>query len=405
MGPIANVSAGRVTAPLMGDFGRANATTISSGQVGQGLLGQSLMQRAMEGIANGGRLNAQASRDAIQSARQGFAARGLATGGASLAAEFLNRDRYSRAREFEDLGFAQQAQGQDLTRQFQNVGNQLAASQSNQSAGLQAEIANLQARKDAAIQQGNWEQATAFQNQEAALRADLANQQTSLTTGQFNTSEQNRVGLFNAENTDRVRMSDVSESNRVGMFNSDTALRAAGMNEDAQRAGAVTNNEMLYNAAAYQDGLKTQGLGASLQMAGVQQAANPLFRAAGLDMYGTRGSGTQALGAATTLAGGVADANARIGMFNAGEQNRFSEYNTTANNFALGQNWMMNNTPSFQSGSQGSLFGGLGGMALGAGVGALLAAPTGGMSIPMGMALGGSLGGSAGAGIGGLLGR
>jgi hypothetical protein len=290
MGPIGNVSAQQISAPTMGNFGRANATRISAGQVGTGTLGQSLMQRALSGIARGGRLNEQASRDAIQSARQAFAARGLATGGAAIGAELLNRDRYARQREMEDLAFASGVQGQDLGRQFQNVGNQLAAAQSNQQAAMQAELANLQARYNAAVQQGNWQQAAALANQSATLEADRANQTTAFNVGQAN----------------------MGELNRVNMFNSDANLRAQGMQEDANRVGTVTNNEMLYNAAAYGDALKGQGLGASLQMAGVQQAANPLFRALSFDPYGTRGSGTNALATGSGLAGNVASFNTNM---------------------------------------------------------------------------------------------
>jgi len=256
----------QIQASRMGDFGRATSRDISAGQVEQGTLGQSLMQRAMSGIASGGRLNAEAARDATQSARQAFAARGLGTSGAAMGAELLNRDKYRRSREMEDLQFASGVQAQDLGRQFQNVGNQLNAAQANQGAAMQAELANLQARYNAAVQQGNWDQAAAIENAGNRLRADM-------------------------------------------------------FNEEARRLGTVTNNEMLYNAAGYADALKTQGLGASLQMAGVQQSANPLFRALAFDPYGTRGSGTNALGAASNLAGDVASLNSTERGFNVNAAN------------------------------------------------------------------------------------
>jgi hypothetical protein len=352
MGPIGNVSAQQVTAPTMGDFGRANATRISAGQVGTGTLGQSLMQRALSGIASGGRLNEQASRDAIQSARQAFAARGLATGGAAIGAELLNRDRYARQRELEDLAFAQGVQGQDLGRQFQNVGNTLAADQSNQQAAMQAELANLQARYNAAVQQGDWQQAAAIANQSATLDADKANQTTAFNVGQSNMSELNRVNMFNSENT----------------------LRAAGMQEDANRMGAVTNNELLYNAAGYQDGLKAQGLGASLQMAGVQQSANPLFRALAFDPYGTSGSGTNALTGGVNLANNVASLNSSENGFNVNARN-----------------WA-NFEPSFNSGGGGGAS-----QWAGAASGAASGAAVGTMVYPgVGTVVGGVVGGAAG---------
>ena len=320
MGPIANVGAQQVQAARMGDFGRATSRDISAGQVGAGMLGQSLMQRAMTGIERGGLLSPQATRDAIQSARQGFAARGLATGNAALGAELLNRDRFARVREMEDLNFASGVQTQDLGRQFQNVGNQLAADQANQSAAMQAELANLQARYNAAVQEGNWQQAAAISNQDATLRADMANQQTAFNTGQFNTQQANVVGISNADRT----------------------LNAATANENARRLGTITNNEMLYNAAGYTDGQRAAGLGASLQMAGVQQSANPLFRLLGSNPY-AGGYGSQAVGPGSQLAGGVAQLNAGANEFNANATN----YATFANAFR----------PSFNSSLTGSPWG------------------------------------------------
>lgn len=330
-----DVAAERVSAPRMGDFGRATSRDISAAQVGAGMLGQSLMQRAMSGVQGGGRLSGEASRDAVQAARQGFAARGLATGSAALGAELLNRDRFRRQREMEDLQFASGVQAQDLGRQFNNVGNQLTADQANQSAAMQAELANLQARYNAAVQQGNWDQATAFQNQATSLQAAISN--------------------------------------------ADRSLNAAVQNEQARRLGTITNNEMLYNAAGYVDGQRAAGLGASLQMAGVQQSANPLFRLLGQNPY-AGGYGSQAVGPGSQLAGGVAQLNAGANEFNANATN-WANY---ANAFQ----------PSFQSGT-GSTIGSIAGGLLGGAAGYFASAGN-----PM-FAMGGYMAGSQiGGGIG-----
>jgi hypothetical protein len=90
--------------------------------IGAGQLGDSLMQSAMDKVASGGRLTPEASRDATQAARVGMAARGMATGNAGLAAEMLNRDRYTRQRDFENLNFASGVQAQDLNRRTANLG-------------------------------------------------------------------------------------------------------------------------------------------------------------------------------------------------------------------------------------------------------------------------------------------
>lgn len=94
---------------------------ITAQETDAGALGDQLMRRASDMVAQGGQLSPEAARDAVQSARSGMAARGLATGNAGLAAELLNRDRYSRQREFENLGFAQGVQTQDLARRQNNA--------------------------------------------------------------------------------------------------------------------------------------------------------------------------------------------------------------------------------------------------------------------------------------------
>ena len=90
-------------------------------QTEAGALGDRLMEEAMAKMDQGGQLSPEAARDATQAARSGMAARGMATGSAGLGAELLNRDRYAREREFQNLGFAQDVQTQDLGRRQTNT--------------------------------------------------------------------------------------------------------------------------------------------------------------------------------------------------------------------------------------------------------------------------------------------
>jgi hypothetical protein len=76
----------------------------------------------------------EAARDAVQSARKAFSARGLGTSAGSAAAELLNRDQYSRQRMFQDLGFAGQVQEADVLRQQNNANRALTASTANEEA-------------------------------------------------------------------------------------------------------------------------------------------------------------------------------------------------------------------------------------------------------------------------------
>jgi hypothetical protein len=259
MGRVADVASRDVAASRMGDFGRAASRDIAAGQVGAGALGQTLMGRATQMAQSDGRLSAQADRDAVQSSRQGMAARGMATGSAALGAELLNRDRYSRQRQFEDLGFAQGVQGQDLTRQFQNVGNQLAASQSNQAAAMQAELANFEARYNAAVQNGNWEQAAAIQNQSSNLTAAMANQQTAFNTGQFNAANQQATNLANMGAMNDMRQFNTQLASGTDQFNAlqrrDTqqfnigALQSSALATDNERARQLGLGQSAYNFA------------------------------------------------------------------------------------------------------------------------------------------------------------
>ena len=101
---------------LMGALGQG----FESREVGRGAAGEALYNRATQMASSDGRLSPEANRDAVQSARQAFSARGLGTGSGAAAAELLNRDQYSRQRMFQDLGFANQISEQDQRRQFAN---------------------------------------------------------------------------------------------------------------------------------------------------------------------------------------------------------------------------------------------------------------------------------------------
>jgi hypothetical protein len=109
---------------------QADMERVQAQQTEESALGRSLMDEARSKIAQGGRLSPEAERNAIQAARAGVAARGMAIGNAALGAELLNRDRFSRQREFENLGFAQTVEANDLARRTGNT-------QLRQQAGMQ----------------------------------------------------------------------------------------------------------------------------------------------------------------------------------------------------------------------------------------------------------------------------
>lgn len=166
--------------------GMGQVADVRAGQVGAGALGGTLMERALEMARSDGRMNANATRDAIQAARQGMAARGMATGGAGLAAELLNRDRYANQRMFQDLAFSQGIQDQDLTRQRFNMDRTLEGDMANQQTQFGREqiiSANQQATNVANMQAAN--NMNQF-NTELGATTDFRNAQFADETNRYN---------------------------------------------------------------------------------------------------------------------------------------------------------------------------------------------------------------------------
>ena len=315
LGAIADIRAQQVDAARMGDFGSAVATNISAGQAEAGALGDSLMARAQRGIALGGRLSAEAERDAINSARSGMAARGMATGKSALAAELLNRDRYARQRELEDLQFAGGVQAADQTRQFQNISNSLTADQANQQAALTAETANLQARYNAAVQQGDWQQAAALANQtanltadqanqntafnvqstqarlnqeadaanrDAALRADTQNQLTELNRQTSNTSEANRIALANQADQTNRDIYNIGQQNETSRFNATQQSATDVFNANALYGNQLNNIGLLGQSSSLADAERARQLGTQQDIYNFSMSTNPSMMLAGV---------------------------------------------------------------------------------------------------------------------------
>ena len=81
-----------------------------------------LQQDAESELALGRSLSPEQMREATQSARGAFAARGMATGNAAAGAEILNRDAFASARQDQRRGFASGVNQMDLARRQRRVG-------------------------------------------------------------------------------------------------------------------------------------------------------------------------------------------------------------------------------------------------------------------------------------------
>jgi hypothetical protein len=259
--------------------GIGQVADVRAGQVGAGALGGTLMDQAMRKAQSDGTLSAEASRDAVQSARSGMAARGMATGSAGLAAEMLNRDRFSRQRQFEDLAFAQGIQGQDLGRQFQNVGNTMQADLANQGTQLTR-------------------QQQISQNMQGAR---LANMQALNNMRQFNTQLASGTDQFNA-----MQRTDAGRFN-LGLLQ--TSAQAA----DQERARSLGLGQSAYNFALQTDPkMLLSGLGSPFanftpQALGLMgnQNVQPIYSGGSAGTYGQNMMLAGTLGGGALAAGGT----------------------------------------------------------------------------------------------------
>jgi hypothetical protein len=192
------------------DAGRA----LMSEARGEGLLGQ-LEQQASGDLALGRSLSAEQERDAVQSARSGMAARGLATGNSALAAELLNRDRFATQREAERRNFA----GQVL----------------NQGANIRQAASDIDFRRQDT-------------NAGRALQADLANQQTDFATGQFNAGNRQQMSLANMANQQQANLANFDFDTNRAMTNAQMAQQNQQFNASNLQAARALNAGFLQDA-------------------------------------------------------------------------------------------------------------------------------------------------------------
>jgi len=132
---------------------------------------RTLRQQAEAELALGRSLSPEETRDAQQSARAAFAARGLATSLGSSAAEILNRDSYAQARESDRRNFAAATNNMVSGNVFNRFG---------QAAGLMGNAAQVQQGAANAFSQGATIDANAAQ-----MRANLDPYQRALGNAQI----------------------------------------------------------------------------------------------------------------------------------------------------------------------------------------------------------------------------
>jgi hypothetical protein len=277
--------------------------------VGSGQLGGSLMNEAMRRMALQGRLSDQDARDVTQATRQGLAARGMAMGNAALGAELLNRDRFTRQRAFQDLGFAQGIQEQDLNRQQLNSNRALEAARANQSVAAQMSLAELDAEMRA--RQSNQQTATnlSLADLDAEMRARTANQSTaanmSIAQGQI---DQNN-NQFNAQQLTGNDRFNVGLLEQSAVRADQERLRQLGLGQDAYNFSMATDPKLMAVGLGNPYANLTGSTQAASQVLGTI-AMNPMYsggnagtQGQNMQLIGTLGGG--ALAAGGTVAGAV----------------------------------------------------------------------------------------------------
>ena len=183
-----------------------------------------LMQDAESELALGRSLSPEQMRDATQSARAAFAARGLGTSMGSSAAEILNRDAYGTARQDQRRGFAAGVNQMDLARRQRRV-------------GLAGAYGDLDPFRQAI--------GPAF---------GLGSQTLSTTTGQVNSifgGSLQQAGNVESFNT------NMAASRYNSVMNNNAAMQAAGM-----QAGASQNAGMMGMFGGIGSGIAAGGMAA-----------------------------------------------------------------------------------------------------------------------------------------------
>lgn len=268
--------------------GIGQVADVRAREVGAGALGNRLMGEALRRVDLNGRLSAQDERDVSQVTRAGMAARGMATGSAGLGAELLNRDRFSRQRAFQDLGFAQGIQDQDIGRQFNNVGNVLRADQGNQ----QTQFGREQ------VISGNQQQ------------ANLANMQASNNMAQFNAGQTDSANRFNmgllgtsAQMADQERLRQTNTATDQYNFAQATDPRMTAMGLGQQFSNLTGSTQGGLNVASFNQNMQSSMYNSMMNNNAATQAANMQAGAASqAGMMGMIGSG---VGAAAGIGAGV----------------------------------------------------------------------------------------------------
>ena len=244
VGPMQGARVGRVQDVRSQDIQASAAErALMREATGGGLIGQ-LQNQASTDLSLGRSLSAEQSRDAIQSARAGYAARGLGLGQSALAAEMLNRDRYATQRQNERRVFAsnvaqqaagiQQAANQAYTsRMDANRGRQLQSGLANQSVAQARAMQNAQFAQQAGITDNQNAQQRVLAEAGYAQQAGLSNQDFAFRSASQNAQLAQQAGLANQSAGLTLGQSNAQLLQQAALANQSAGLQAGQVNQNA----------------------------------------------------------------------------------------------------------------------------------------------------------------------------
>lgn len=245
-------------------------------------------------------------------------------------------------------------------------GQQLQAGLANQQAGLQAGMANQQAgltTNQMGLQAGMANQQNAFQSSAAnqgagldlarlGLQAQTSNAGNQLANNQFNASQGNQMGQFNAQQVNaqnqllaqlglNAGQFNAGQLNQMGQFNAGQADSAAGRFNQLQQFNAQQNQQAaLANQQAF-----AQNYGQ--QMSGANSLANLFNTQVDQNMAAQQANQNAWLNQrGQTLTGlqNLLGSDNQLAMFNAGQNANNSQFNANLNNNAQQFNAQQNMT-------------------------------------------------------------
>jgi hypothetical protein len=189
---------------------------------------QVMEQQALGDLALGRNLSSQQQRDAQQSARAAYNARGLYSSNAAIADEILNLDRVATERESQRRAFAGSVAQQQLA-ELQGMRGYSTAVE-----GLNQGVMGMNNQRDLANQSSDLQAQLGKQN--ADLQSGIAEYNGQLQVNLGNQSALNEFSMYNSQQATAAARAGASAAAANNAANYQRYMQAVGFNNDASLA-------------------------------------------------------------------------------------------------------------------------------------------------------------------------